>query len=52
MCRAVSSIRRYVILEWRPTDLLVMSRMDADIDWTAAAFCDGLELPQPAMPDA
>ena len=70
--RAVPSIRRYVILESRSTDLLVMSRTDADTDWTATAltvedtldmpeigicvpvaeFYDGLELPDPAMPDA
>lgn len=70
--RAVPSIRRYVILESRSTDLLVMSRTDADKDWTATAlmvedtldmpeigisvpvaeFYDGVELPDPATPDA
>jgi len=36
--RAVPSIRRYVILEYRSADLTVLSRIDGTADWTAAAL--------------
>lgn len=36
--RAVPSIRRYVILEYRSADLTVLSRTDGTADWTAAAL--------------
>ena len=36
--RAVPSIRRYVILEYRSADLTVFSRADSTADWTAAAL--------------
>ncbi len=36
--RAVPSIRRYVILEYRSADLTVFSQTDGTADWTASAL--------------
>jgi Uma2 family endonuclease len=46
--RAVPSVRRYVILEYRSTDLTVFSRADGTADWTAVALTadEALNIPE------
>jgi Uma2 family endonuclease len=45
---AVSSIRRYVILEYTGAGMTVLSRSGPDVAWTAATLTDGdaLALPE------
>ena len=46
--RAVSSIRRYLILEYRSADLTVFSRADGAVDWTATTLTadKALDIPE------
>jgi len=46
--RAVPSIRRYIILEYTSIGLIVLTRADADDDWTATALTaeDNLQMPE------
>ena len=46
--RAVPSIRRYIILEYRSADLTVFSRTDGTADWTAIALTadETLDMPE------
>ena len=47
--RAVPSIRRYVILEYRSADLTVFSRTDGTADWTATALTANKTLDIPEL---
>lgn len=47
--RAVPSIRRYVILEYRSADLTVFSRVDGTADWTAGALTADKALDMPEL---
>lgn len=46
--RAVPSVLRYIILEHRSADLLVMFRPHGGVDWTATALtaADTLDMPE------
>ena len=47
--RAVPSIRRYAILEYRSADLTVFSRNDGTADWTATALTSDKTLDIPEL---
>ena len=47
--RAVASIRRYVILEYKSTDLTMFARVDGQADWTATALTADDTLPMPEI---